>query len=129
MHAIVSSRSTRRWLSGVFLDSAEAETSMAALAAQVSTQHVLESIPIAKFPLFVIEDLSGFRFLDAVGAAHAIAVMPAPPVDGEPILFAILSEFRPDVDGRDEMGRLRHVHLDHERLTDLRRLGLSSLTE
>jgi hypothetical protein len=129
MYAIVSSRGTRRWLSSIFLDSAEAETSMAALTAQASTRHVLESIPIAEFPLFVIEDPSGFRFLDAVEAAHAIAVMPAPRVNGEPILFAILSEYRPDVEGRDEMGRLRHVHLDHERLTDLRRLGLGSLTE
>jgi hypothetical protein len=129
MYAIVSSRGTHRWLSGVFLESVDAETSMAALAGQAPTQHVLEPIPIAKFPLFVIEDQSGFRFLDAVEAAHAIAVMPVPAVDGEPILFAILAEFRPDVDGRDEMGRLKHVHLDHERLTDLRRLGLSSLTE
>ena len=100
-----------------------------ALAAQPSTQHVLESFPIANFPLFVIEDQSGLRFLDAVEAAHAIDVMPAPPVDGEPILFAILTEFRPDVDGRDEMGRLRHVHLDHEHLIDLRRLGLGPMTE
>jgi hypothetical protein len=129
MHAIVSSNGTRRWLSGVFLDRAEAETSVAALAAQGSTQHVLESIPVAKFPLFIVEDHSGFRFLDAIGAGHAIAVMPTPPVDREPILFAILSEYRPDVDGRDEMGRLSHVHLDHEHLAELRRVGLCSLTE
>lgn len=129
MHAIVSSNGTRRWLSGVFLDSADAETSVATLAAQSSTQHVIEAIPIAQFPLFVIEERSGFTFLDRLGAAHAIAVMPAPPIDGEPILFAITSEFRPKVEGRDEMGRLKHVHLDLEHLTDLRRLGLCSLTE
>jgi hypothetical protein len=129
MYAIVSSRATRRWLSGIFLDRGEAETSLAVLVVQASTHHVLEAIPIAKFPLFIIEDRSGFRFLDAIGAAHVIAVMPPPSVDGEPILFTILSEYRPDVDGRDEMGRLRHVHLDRERLDELRRVGLNSLIE
>jgi hypothetical protein len=43
------------------------------LADEASTQHVLESIPIANFPLFIIQDEAGFRFLDSVGAAHAIA--------------------------------------------------------
>lgn len=129
MYAIVSSRGPHRWLSGILLDRADAETSLAALVVQASTHHVLEAIPIAKFPLFVIEDRSGFRFLDAGGAADVIAVMPPPSVDGEPILFAILSEYRPDVDGRDEMGRLRHVHLDLERLDELRRAGLTFLLE
>jgi hypothetical protein len=129
MYAIVSSKGSHRWLSGVFLEHAAAEASLGALSAQASTRHVLESIPIAMFPLFIIEDRSEFRFLDAIGVTNALARMPPPPVDGEPILFAILSEYRPEVDGRDEMGRLRHVHLDHDHLADLRRLGLTSLTE
>ena len=129
MYAIVSSKGSHRWLSGVFLEHAEAEASLAALPVQASTCHVLKSVPIAMFPLFIIEDRSGFRFLDAVGVIGALATMPPPPVDGEPILFAILSEYRPAIDGRDEMGRLRHVHLDHDHLADLRRLGLNSLTE
>ena len=45
-----------------------------------------------------------------------------------PILFAFLSEYHPDIPGRDEMGRIRHVHLDQERVAELRRHGLSSLT-
>jgi len=125
----VSSKDSRRWLSGVFVDHARAEASLAALPAQASTRHVLEFTPIATFPLFIIEDRSGFRFLDASGVTRALAAMPPEPVHGEPILFAILSEYRPDVDGRDEMGRLRHVHLDLEHVADLRRLGLKSLTE
>jgi hypothetical protein len=129
MYAVVSSRGTRRWLSGVFLDRVEAEASVTALPAHALTHHVLESIPIERFPLFIIEDSSGFTFFDAIGAAHAIAVMPSPSVDGEPILFAILSEYRPDIHGRDEMGRLRHVHLDNEHVAELRRVGLGSLTE
>jgi hypothetical protein len=129
MYVIVSSRGSRRWLSGVFLDRVGAETSVTALAVHASTHHVLESIPFDNFPLFIIEDRTGFTFFDAIGAAQAIAVMPPPPVNGESILFALLSEYRPDVDGRDEMGRLRHVHLDNERVAELRRVGLASLTE
>jgi len=129
MYAIVSSRGTRRWISGVFLDRAPGETSLAALKVQASTAHVLEPTPVAAFPLFILEDHAGFTFLDAIGAADVIAAMPPPAVDGEPILFAVLSEYRPDVAGRDEMGRLRHVHLDNERIAEFRRVGLSSLTE
>ncbi|MEO8905147.1 MAG: hypothetical protein ABI627_26805 [Polyangiaceae bacterium] len=125
----MSSKASHRWLSGVFLKHAAAEACLAALPAQASTFHVLESIPIPLFPLFIIEDRSGFRFLDAIGVMDALATMPTPRVDAEPILFAILSEYRPELDGRDEMGRLRHVHLDYDHLADLRRSGLNSLTE
>ncbi|RYZ08110.1 MAG: hypothetical protein EOO73_08585 [Myxococcales bacterium] len=111
------------------LDRAAAETSLAALDVQRSTHHVLESIPVATFPLFIIEDRSGFRFLDAIGAADVIATMRPPSVDGEPTLFVIFSEYRPEVDGRDEMGRLRHVHLDHDRIAEFRRAGLTSMIE
>lgn len=129
MYAIVSSTASHRWLSGVFLEEAAAVASLATLPTQASTRHVLESIPIALFPLFIIEDRLGFRFLDTIGVMDALATMPPPLVDGEPILFAVLSEYRPDVHGRDEMGRLRHVHLDHDHVADLRRSGLNSLTK
>lgn len=129
MYAIVSSRGIWRWLSGVFLERAAAEASLAALEVEASTHHVLESIPVAKFPLFIIEDGSGFRFFDAIGAGEAIAALPPPSVDGVPILFTLLCEYHPDVDGRDEMGRLRHIHLDHDRIAELRRVGLRSLTK
>jgi hypothetical protein len=129
MYAIVSSSGIWRWLSGVFLERAAAEMSLAALEVEASTHHVLESIRVAKFPLFVIEDDSGFRFFDAIGAGEVLAAMPPPALNGEPILFILLSEYRPDVDGRDEMGGLRHVHLDQERIAELRRVGLRSLTE
>jgi hypothetical protein len=127
MHVIVSTRGNRRWLSGIFQHEAEAEECLAALRGDASTQHARESVAPTQFPFFVLEDEAGFRFLDPTEAARIVQTMAAPAPNREPILFAVLAEYRSDVVGRDEMGRMRHVHLDQERLTELREGGLSSL--
>ncbi len=123
MHVIISTQGSRHWISGIFLDALDAEAAMTSLPAQGDIRHAVQAIVPMRFPFFILEDRAGLRFLDETEAAQTIATMPAPVPDAEPILFAILSEYQPDVAGRDEMGSLRHVHLDGARLAQLRESG------
>jgi hypothetical protein len=127
MHVIVSTRGSRRWLSGVFRDARDAEAHCSSLPNDERVLHAVHGIGPTEFPFFVLEARSGFTFLDLVETEQVIAHMPAPDTDAEQILFAILSEYRPDIAGRDDMGRLRHVHLDQDHITNLRRLGPLSM--
>jgi hypothetical protein len=112
MYVIVSTRGSRRWLSGVFRDAREAEACCSSLSNDERVLHTLHPIRPKQFPFFVLEARSGFTFLDPAEAEQAIAHLSAPDPGAEQILFAILSEYVPDVAGRDEMGHLPHVHLD-----------------
>jgi hypothetical protein len=128
MHVILSTQGDRRWISGIFLDAQRARDYLSSDPADGSALHELQSISPAAFPLFILEDRSGFTFLtmeDAVAVVHA---MTEPAENADPILFAIVAEYRPLVPGRDEMGRLRHLHLDGRHLEELRASGLESLT-
>lgn len=127
MHVIVSTQGFRRWISGVVVASGQAEALRASLPQDARIVHEVRSIYRGQFPLFILETASGFTFLDPVEAARAIAELPPPESNAGPILFAILSEYRPEVAGRDEMGRLRHVHLDEAHLAQLRKSGPLSL--
>jgi len=123
MYVILSTRGSQRWLSGIFRDSQDAVTCRASLPQSDGVQDAVQAVSPTDFPFFIVEDSSGFSFLDAVEAMHLIRAMPAPAQDAEPILFAIVSEYQPDQPGRDEMGCLRHVHLDAAHLADLRKSG------
>jgi hypothetical protein len=127
MHVIVSTQGNCRWISGIFLDARDAELSLMSLPEQGDVRHALQAVPLTEFPFFILQDRSGFSFLDATEATRVIGTMAAPAPNAEPALFAILSEYRPDVAGRDEMGRLRHVHLDDDQLAELRKSGPLSL--
>lgn len=130
MHVVVSTKGNRRWISGIFVDARDARSSLTSLPPDEAVQHAIEHIAPAQFPFFILEDNTGFRFLEAAEATHIIQSMPQPTdPKSEPILFAIVSEYRPDVAGRDEMGTIRHVHLDQEHIVELRRHGLCSLTD
>jgi len=127
MHVIVSTQGNRRWISGVLREAGDAAALCASLPRDGRVLHVVQAIGPTRFPFFILEATRGFSFLDPAEAAEALAVMPAPEPNAEPILFAILAEFRPDVAGRDEMGRLRHVHLDGDHIAALRREGPLSI--
>jgi len=127
MHVIVSSRASHRWLSGIFLRAEDAETSCLALQTDAGVSHAVRAVQPKQFPFFILEDDSGFTFLDPAEAARFIADAPAAVANAEPILFAIVDEYRPGIAGRDEMGSLRHVHLDERHLADLREFGPLSI--
>jgi hypothetical protein len=127
MHVIVSTHAAQRWISGIFLNPVDAEACLASLRTNSSQHHSMESIGPSCFPFFIFQDRSGFRFLDLAEATELIASMSDPAPDAEPMLFAIVAEYRPDVAGRDEMGRLQHAHLDRECLEQLRTSGIRSL--
>jgi hypothetical protein len=128
MHVIVSTQGGRRWLSGVFCAARDAEAACSSLPTGPRVVHAVHWISPREFPFFVLETRSGFMFLDLIEASRVIARTQAPGPDADAILFAILSEYQPEVPGRDEMGRLRHVHLDEDHLARLRTLGPLSLT-
>ena len=128
MHVILSTTGPRRWISGIFREPQDAHEWLTRLPSEGRVHHSLECILPTQFPFFILEDHSGFRFLDASDATRLVEFMPHAPPNADPILFAILAEFRPNVAGRDEMGCLPHVHLDQEHLAELREHGLRALT-
>jgi hypothetical protein len=129
MHVIVSTQDSRRWISGILLEARDAEALRASLPQDGRVQHGVQEVRPTQFPFFILETRSGFGFLDPLETAQFIAEMPDPKPEAEQILFAILSEYRPEVAGRDEMGRIQHVHLDSDHIAALRRSGPLSIAE
>lgn len=128
MHVILSTRGPERWLSGIFRERNDAETRWASLPERDGTHHAIQAVSPTEFPFFIVEDGFGFTFLDPVEAMRVIDTMSVPAENAEPILFAIVSEYQPDLPGRDEMGSIRHVHLDGAHLAELRKSGPLALT-
>src|SRR6187549_2271606 len=100
MYVILSTRGTERWLSGIFREKQDAETYWASVPQCDGTQHAVQSVSPAEFPFFIVEDSSGFAFLDPMQAVQVIRTMSVPAENAEPILFAIVSEYQPDLPGR-----------------------------
>src|SRR5687768_18588055 len=99
MHVIVSTRGSRRWISGVFVNAQEAHLCLAAIPVAEAVNHAIERVLSSQFPFFVLEDNLAFRFLDATEVTHVIESMATAFPNDTPILFAFLSEYHPDIPG------------------------------
>jgi len=69
----------------------------------------------------------GFSFFEPQRLPDLLDSLRDPEPNAEPILFAILAEYQPSIAGTDEMGLLRHVHLDRSRIAELRQSGFQCL--
>lgn len=81
-------------------------------------------------PCYLAEDKMGFRPLSAAEAEDYVArlAVGAPDEDGVyGNLYRLDGEFVPEVLGRDEMGRLPHIHLEAHHLALVERAGIGAL--
>lgn len=101
-----------RWVSGVFLDWDTAAYELGGIPPQPGTSHAIVQTEAEQFPIFIIEN-NGFRY---VGLPELLERLDAlePRDDEDHVHFNVyaLSEcFKPEVPGRDEMGRILHWHI------------------
>src|SRR5699024_9671385 len=104
----------RAWLSGFFGSRRAAEEHFHRIPEDHKEFQEVIEVPVDRFPFYVLEDDSGFRFLNEAEAAAAVLRLEPQNRDSSenaPILYRIEEEWFPDKPGIDTMGVLWHVHL------------------
>ena len=84
------------------------------------------------FPCYLSEDEAGFRALSATEARELVAGLSARAPDSDGVygvLYRLDAPFWSAVAGRDEMGRLPHIHLEAHHLAAVARAGVTALWE
>jgi hypothetical protein len=124
---------SNRYIAGIFSDVAKHDQVSDAIPIELQGGKKLVQTKCSSYPLFVVEQASGFHygdrqalsvFFDRVKAALANA--DAATLNDEPLftLYRIEQDFEPGTVGNDEMGLLSHRHvtrhdLDAEHLPGL----------
>ena len=130
MIALVLSSGRLPYVAAVFHDRVAAERYLADLPGSVRDRSTVTSREDLALPCYLAEDASGFRPLSAE-EAHGYVVglaQAAPDADGVyGNLYRLDGEFLPKVAGRDEMGRLPHVHLQARDLAFVASAGVAAL--
>lgn len=106
-----------KWISGIFVTEADADAEIQRIPHDQRHFHQKRAIGLDSFPLFIIEERD-FEFGDLGTVMRRLAsVVPAGDEDAIHFnVYALRSEFRPEVPGRDEMGRLLHWHVSDSTL-------------
>src|SRR6476619_2203900 len=101
------------WIAGLFVERRDADLVLAAVQAP-SVHAAVYEIPFKAFPIYLIED-QGFRFVDQVSLREYLATLDASRIadDFIPIIYRLDTEFGIADNGRDQMGALNHIHVDH----------------
>src|SRR5262245_49458763 len=113
MMALVLSSGHLPFVAAVLRDCEGAERYLADLPAPVRDRSTVTWREDLTLPCYLAEDAAGLRPLSAEEAQSYVSVLArkAPDVDGVyGILYRLDGEFLPTVAGRDEMGRLPHIH-------------------
>jgi hypothetical protein len=97
------------------------------LPAGPGVRHELVDVPVAAYPVFALQTRGQFTFFGREAVSEVLGGMPDPPDGAEPAVFRFKADYCPTVPGRDELGRVWHVHLDAARLAELRRTGFEAL--
>lgn len=110
MFVIIASKGDRHWVSGVFESDAATHDYLAEIPQGERSNHAIQAACVT-FPFTIIEDRNGFRCLSNVEGQHELKrTADDGAADDWLIFFDIVGEYRPKVPGRDEMGRLPHMH-------------------
>ena len=120
---------TQRWISGLFESEQTAQQYLQEISTAERDRHSLVALEGLQYPVYLIEDAQGFRFMGAEGALEAIQEQQ--PVDDEDdccaTLYRFKGDFRPNVAGADEMGKINHQHIDNDTLKRVHRDGVAGL--
>lgn len=130
MIAWILSSSRLPYLAGVFHGPEAAARYLAEIPAGVRNRSAIASRADLALPCYLVEDASGFRPLSEPEAQAYLTGLAQrrPGANGVyGTLYRLDGEFRPQVPGRDEMGRLPHVHLQARDLALVARAGVAAL--
>jgi len=115
MIAWIESPGRLRYVAAVFDDRGAAERYLATLPDRIRQASAVESRGDLSLPCYLVEDAAGFRPLsEAETGAYVAGLGEREPGDEGvyAILYRLDGPFLPEVAGRDEMGRLPHIHLE-----------------
>jgi hypothetical protein len=118
------------YVAAVLQDQAAAVRYLAELPAPVRERSAVGARADLAFPCYLAEDSAGLRPLSASEAEAYVAGLGrgTPNADGVyGNLYRLDGEFSPKVAGRDEMGRLPHLHLEARDLAYAARAGVAAL--
>lgn len=125
LYAIVSDC----WVSGVFERESDAQAYLQEIPVAERSKHTLGELDGLQYPGYLVEDTEGFRFLTEQAAVDDIRAH-APTADEDECcatLYRFDRDYRPKVAGEDEMGRLKHEHIDNDVLARVQREGRAGL--
>jgi hypothetical protein len=128
--ALVLSAGRLPYVAAVLRDRGAAERYLAELPAAVRDRSEVISRDDLALPCYLAEDAAGLRPLSADEVlAYVVGLEQAVPnVDGVyGNLYRLDGESLPKVAGRDEMGRLTHIHLEARDLAFAARAGVAAL--
>jgi hypothetical protein len=115
------------YIAATFADETSAKTHLASLPVAVRERAQLSSRRDVDNPCFVVEDRSGFQFLneqEVVAYSRLALETGDPDEEGQyAILYTLGAPYLPRVPGCDEMGALPHTHLEYESLERIMRSG------
>ncbi len=101
-----------RWISGLFLDRDTAASELEGITPRPGTSHVIVQASPKHFPIFIVED-NGFHYVELPALLGRLNSL-EPQNDGDYVhfnVYALSGPFKPEVPGRDEMGRILHWHI------------------
>ncbi|MBB4634077.1 hypothetical protein [Longimicrobium terrae] len=118
------------YVSAIFRDEAVAEQYLAALPPAIRERSSTASRSDLTLPCYLAEDSAGFRLMSETEARDYLAETARTTPDPEGVygnLYRIDAELLPEVPGRDEMGRLPHIHLRADDLALAAEAGVAAL--
>lgn len=125
LYAIVS----ERCVAGLFERESEARLYLQEIVEAERPKHKFIELDGVQYPVYLVEDSAGFRFLTEQAAVEDIRAHALTADDDEccATLYRFDRDYRPAVAGEDELGRLRHEHIDNETLRRVQRDGRAGL--
>jgi hypothetical protein len=118
-----------RWVSGVFERESDARQYLEEVPEAERSKHTIIELDGLQYPVYLVEDCAGFRFLTEHAAVDDIKAHS--PMANEDLCCAMLyridRDYRGRVAGEEAMGWLRHEHIDNETLSRVQRDGREGL--
>lgn len=130
MIALIVSAGRLPYVAAVFRDREAAEHYLAELPVSVRERSSVAVRADLALPCYLAEDSAGLRPLSASEAAAYVAGLERGEQNVDGVygnLYRLDGEFLPEVPGRDEMGRLPHIHLEADNFALAERAGVAAL--
>lgn len=117
-------RENRKWISGVFLQSKDAENYFQLIPEGIKNYGRIKSVNFDRYPVYLVES-EEFYFVDLKGLHQAIIKIEILP-NFKYIyinIYEITEDFVPKKPGTDYMGILKHAHVNNEYLERYQKFG------
>lgn len=125
LYAITSNR----WISGLFDCESVARDYLYEIPESERSKHTLRELDGLQYPVYLVEDSGGFRFLSEQAAVDDIRAH-VPTADEDECcatLYRFDRDYRAQIAGEDTMGLLKHEHIDNQTLSRVQRDGRAGL--